>query len=501
MTPSKAGRREWIGLAILALPTLLISMDTTVLFLAVPAISASLEPSSTQLLWITDMYGFMQAGLLIIMGTIGDRIGRRRILVGGAIAFAAASVLAAFSPNAPLLILSRGLLGVAGATLLPSVVSLIRNMFHDEQQRTFALGCWTTCFSTGTMLGPLVGGLLLSHFWWGSVFLMGVPVMLLFLVLAPLYLPEYRHPTDDRIDLPSAAEFLAAVLLVTYGLKRMAAGGGDLRVAGCLGVGIVLAWIFVRRQQKLPHPLMDPAFFRSAAFNATALALFLALFNWAGLSYFAGQYLQLVLNLDPTRAGIWTIPGAVGSIIGCQAAPQAIRRWPRATVVGVSMVMASLGAFLCAFLPAQGGVSVLVVATMVLCIGTGATVTLGVAQILSMAPPGRAGAVAGLYETSTNLGSSLGIALLGSIGVAVYRARIHGGLSMAPGGLPATPGGLPTTLGGLKVLLAQHTDLLDQARGAFTASFHTAAVVAGLLMGGAAFVSFAVLRRRAQLPA
>src|SRR5829696_7253088 len=220
--PRRATRREWIGLAVIALPCLVYAMDLTVLTLAVPSLSVDLRPSSTELLWIVDIYGFLVAGFLITMGTLGDRIGRRRLLLIGAAAFGAASVVAAFASNPEMLIASRALLGVAGATLAPSTLSLIRSMFHDPEQRTVAIGIGVTSFSSGAAIGPLVGGVLLEHFWWGSVFLLSVPVMALLLVLGPFLLPEFRDPQAGRLDLTSAALSLAAVLAVIYGMKQIA---------------------------------------------------------------------------------------------------------------------------------------------------------------------------------------------------------------------------------------------------------------------------------------
>src|SRR5688572_7179148 len=222
---TRATRREWIGLIVLMLPTILIAMDLTVLHLAVPSLSEDLQPSGSQLLWITDIYGFMIAGSLITMGTLGDRIGRRKLLMMGATAFGVASIIAAFSTSATMLIAARALLGIAGATLMPSTMSLIRNMFLDPRQRTAAIGIWVSGFSVGSAVGPLIGGLLLENFWWGSVFLLGVPVMGVLLIAGPLLLPEYKDPNPGRFDILSAALSLAAVLTTIYGLKQFAEFG------------------------------------------------------------------------------------------------------------------------------------------------------------------------------------------------------------------------------------------------------------------------------------
>ena len=246
-TAPRAGRREWIGLGVIALPCLLYSMDLTVLELAVPKLSADLKPTSSQLLWIMDIYGFLLAGFLLTMGTLGDRIGRRRLLLIGAAAFGFASVLAAFSRSAEMLIATRALLGIAGATLAPSTLSLIRNMFLDPDQRTFAIGVWATSFSAGAAIGPLAGGFLLVYFWWGSVFLLAVPVMALLLVLGPMLLPEFRDPEAGRLDFFSAALSLAAVLAMIYGFKQVAQDG-----LGWLPVLSVAAGVAARRRVRAP---------------------------------------------------------------------------------------------------------------------------------------------------------------------------------------------------------------------------------------------------------
>src|ERR1700753_673819 len=221
----RAGRREWIGLAVLALPAFVIALDFSVLNLAIPVISQELAPSATQLLWIVDIYGFILAGFLIIMGTLGDRIGRRRLLMLGAAGFCVASVAAAYSVNAGMLIGARAVLGLAGATLMPSTLSLISTMFREEKQRTLAIAVWSTSLPLGGTIGPLVGGVLLQLFWWGAIFLLAVPVMVVLLVAGPVLLPEYRNAAAGRPDFLSVGLSLAATLPVVYGLTELAEGG------------------------------------------------------------------------------------------------------------------------------------------------------------------------------------------------------------------------------------------------------------------------------------
>ena len=494
-----AGRREWTGLAVLALPCMLYSMDLTVLNLAVPALSAHLRPSSAELLWIVDIYGFMVAGLLITMGTLGDRIGRRRLLLIGAAAFGTASVLAAFSSSAAMLIASRALLGAAAATLAPSTLSLIRNMFLDARQRTVAISVWVMSYSAGAAIGPLIGGVLLEHFWWGSVFLINVPVMAALLVLAPLLLPEFRDPNAGRLDLLSAAQSLVAVLAVIYGLKRIAESGMGAAALLSIAIGLVVGAAFVARQRRLGDPLIDLRLFRIPAFSAaiaTNLLGFLVIF---AVFLFIAQYLQSVLDLSPLVAGLWSMPSALAFIVGSMLTPAIVRRVRPAYVIAGGMAVAAAGFVLLTFVSADSSALVFLVAgAVVLSLGVCPVVTLTTDLVLGVAPPERAGAAAAISETSSEFGGALGIAVLGSIVTAIYRSRIAEGIpaDVPPeaaeaargtlGGAVAAAGELPGPVG---------AQLLGAARDAFMQAFGATAIISAVTSIAVALLAVLLLRR------
>lgn len=426
-TPSKAGRREWIGLAVIALPCLLYSMDLTVLFLALPSITAELAPSATQLLWISDVYGFMVAGWLITMGTLGDRIGRRKLLLIGAAFFGVASIIAAFSRSAEMLIAARALLGVAGATVAPSTLSLIRNMFHDEHQRTFAIGIWITAYSVGGVIGPLVGGLFLETFWWGSVFLLAVPVMLLILVVGPKLLPEYRDPNAGKLDLHSAAQSLVAVLGVIYGIKRIAAEGVTPTSVVAIVAGIAVGALFVRRQRRQESPLIDLSLFRNAAFSASLTTYLLTVFVFFGVGLFVAQYFQLVAGLSPLRAGLWTLPGAVAFIVGSLSSSTIVKRFRPAYVMAGCLMITAVGFAVIAQVDGPDDILLIVIGQLIYGLAGAPVVTLATDIVVNIAPPERAGAASAISETSAEFGGALSVAMLGSIGTAVYRSHLGSG--------------------------------------------------------------------------
>ncbi len=494
--PALAGRREWVGLGVLALACLVYVMDLTVLHLAVPKLSADLKPTSAQLLWIIDIYGFVVAGSLITMGTLGDRIGRRRLLMIGAAAFGIVSLLAAFSTSAGMLIASRALMGVAGATLAPSTLSLIFNMFKDPKQRSIAIGWWIASFSAGSAIGPLAGGVMLEYFWWGSVFLLALPVMALLLVLGPRLLPEYRDPEAGRLDLRSAGMSLLAVLAVIFGLKEIAQDGvGWLPVVAILA-GIILGALFARRQSTLADPLIDLRLFRVRALSASLVTYFLSVFVAVGYFLFVAQYLQLVLELSPLQAGLWSLPSAAAFTIGSTLGPRILRPFRPALVMAGGLLLAAVGLGLLIGV-GESGLSLLVTGSVIISFGLAPVVALATELIVGSAPPEKAGAASGISETGGELGGALGLAILGSIGTAVYRARL--GRTM-PAGIPVESAATARdTLGGAIGVAGQlpgelGTDLIAAARLAFTAGLRVTAVISVVLAVGIAVVAAALLR-------
>jgi DHA2 family multidrug resistance protein-like MFS transporter len=498
VTESKATRREWIGLAVIALPCVLYAMDLTVLNLAVPHLSADLKPTSAQLLWILDIYGFLVAGSLITMGTLGDRIGRRRLLLIGAAAFGVASVIAAFSTSAEMLIATRALLGVAGATLAPSTLSLIRNMFHDPQQRTFAIGVWVTSYSVGGAIGPLLGGVVLEYFWWGAVFLLGVPVMALLLLVGPKLLPEYRDPNAKPLDILSAALSLIGVLLVIFGLKRVAEHGIGLVAVVSVVAGVLVGVVFVRRQRTLEHPLIELQLFRSRTFTAALATYMIATFAAFGAFVFIAQYLQLVLGLSPLKAGLWSLPSFLSFVVGSMIVPMLARRFSAALLICAGLVVAAVGFAVLTQIDRANALAVIVTGSIIYSLGVSPVVILATDIIVGSAPVERAGAASAISETSSELGGALGIAILGSIGTAVYRTRMGNAM---PNGVPADVGEIARgTLGGATAVAEQLPGqlgeaLLGTARDAFVQAFVATAAVNAVLVLATAIAATLLLRR------
>ena len=493
---TKATTREWLGLGVLSLAALVYVMDLTVLHLAVPAISQDLQPSSTQLLWIIDIYGFTVAGFLVTMGALGDRVGRRKLLLVGAAAFGLISILSAVSSSPEMLIVSRALLGIAGATIAPSTLSLIFNMFQDPGQRARAIAVWISAFSAGSAIGPIVGGVLLEYFHWGSVFLIALPVMGLLLVLGPIVLPEYKDPNAGRLDLISALMSLVAVLAVVFGLKQIAQDGVGAVPIGAIVVGIVVGALWAQRQRTSADPMIDLSLFKIKAFNAALVVNFMTIFVAIGYFLFVAQYLQLVLGLSPFVAGLCSVPSAIGFIVGSNVAAPLVRRTRPANVMGASLVLASIGLVLLTQAGVANSLAIVITGSVIIALGLAPVLTLTTDLIVGSAPPERAGAASGISETAVELGGALGLSVLGSLGVAIYR----GALAKLPADLPPEAAATAKdTLGGAVQVAATlpgplGATVLDVSREAFVQAMQVAATISAVLAVVVAIVAVAALR-------
>ena len=494
---ARAGRREWFGLALLALPLFVLAMDASVLFLAAPHISADLDPSPTQWLWALDVYGFMIAGFLVTMGALGDRIGRRRLLLLGSVAFAAASVWAALARSPEEFIAARAVLGFAGATLMPSTLALIRTMFRDDQQRTFAIAVWMTTFSVGIAVGPLVGGAFLQFFWWGSVFLLAVPVMLTTVVLGPTFLPESRDPRPAGVDLPSVVLSIVAVVGLVQAAKSTVSDGMTPSTFGALLVGATAGVTFVLRQRRIAHPLVDPSLFRSRVFRAALLVLTLGVFTVTAVNFLIPQFLQSVGGLSPLHAGLLTAPIALSAIAGSLTAPRFSAQIGAANVIATGAAVSLAGYAVLTQAAPDRPLWILVVGGALAVLGLSPATVLTTDLVVGSAPEERAGSAAALSETSGELGVALGIAVMGTVLAGLYRSRLTDTLpeGLAPSvresaldGLPAAErvtGTLPAHLG---------EALMAAARESYASAFSAVAVICAVLAVALAVLAAARLR-------
>lgn len=467
-------RRAWAGLAVLLLPVLLVSMDMSVLYLAMPTLTDNLDPSATQQLWILDIYGFMIAGLLITMGNLGDRIGRRNILLAGATVFGIASALAAFAPSAGVLIAARALMGLGGATLLPSSLALISTLFPEDRARATAIGVWTAFFAGGSAVGPIIGGVLLHHFWWGSVFLINAPVLLVLLIFGPLLLPEHRAAARGPLDWVSVLLSIGGILPIVYAIKRLAAEGFDLPAVGIGIVGALLLTAFIRRQRHLDEPLLDLSLFRRGLFSVAIGSSTVGMLALAGMSYLTSVYLQSVTGRDPLAAALLGIPGAVVVFVFSMSGARIGRVFGTKTTFVLALGLAALGNLMLLGVGVNGGIGWYVAGSVVAGAGFGIAFTLVSEVAVSSVPPERAGSAVGISETSFELGNGLGLALLGSLAALVFRSG----------------GNFGSTLGETVAEAGGDTALIDSARESFVTGMHVATTAGAVLLAAMAAVAF-----------
>lgn len=490
---AKSGFREWGALAALMLPVLLVSVNNTALSFALPAISKGLHPSAAQLLWVIDVYPLVLAALLIPMGSMGDRIGRRRMLMIGSSGFGVISLLAAFAPTAAWLVAARVGIAVFGSMLLPATLSVIRTVFHDERRRQIAIAIWTAGFSAGAALGPIAGGFLLNHFWWGSIFLLAVPVLVAFLVAAPLLLPESRDPNPGPVDPTSIVLAVLTMAPVVYGIKALATGGSVLHGVLFMALGVLCGVLFARRQVTKDYPMLDLRFFRSSRFSGGLSVNLMAEFAIIGFLIILTQHLQVVSGKDPMSAGLLMVPGMVLAIVsGLAAAGFAKAVGLRAAVISGLLLIAA-GFFIVFFTDQQDTMWPALIGFYAISTGVGLATTLSTDLVVSSVPEAKVGAASAVSETGYEVGAVLGTAVLGGLTTAFYQAH----LDLPAVVDPATAQAARETLGGAADVAqaSPHGQLImDSATAAFSSGMQWSALVGGVIVTVVGLVLARVLR-------
>jgi DHA2 family multidrug resistance protein-like MFS transporter len=481
-------RSPRVALALLALPALLIAIDISVLNVALPRMTADLHPTPTELLWMNDIYGFMVGGTMITMGTIGDRIGRRRLIILCATVFALASAVAAFATAPWMIIATRAVMGVAGAAIMPASMALIGVIYPDPKRSVAAMGAYMTCFLSGMAIAPLIGGLLVENWWWGSVFLMGVPVMVLTVLAAPRVLPEFRAENPGRTDVRSAVLCLASILLVVYALKSIVNNGWSLLPVGAVVLSVLMGVVFVRRQNQLEHPLVDLGLLRRPGVARAMCVLLLTALVMGGTALFVSFYLQSVQGLSPLGSALFLLPQMIIMIVSSNLGPWLGRKVAPARIVAWCTVLMMAGFTLFALAgDGPAGLYVMVAGSVLTTGGVGAAFPFLMNEVISHAPQERAGSAASFAQTANEIGIALGLVIMGSIGTVFYRSRLTSDVGHAEG----------SWVDGLNQA-TEHQDgvLLRHVQEAFTSGFHAAAVTGVAVMAVVVVLTFRALPRR-----
>ncbi|KAB1643390.1 MFS transporter [Gulosibacter chungangensis] len=475
----RAGAREWAALGVLVLAVVLLAIDGTVLSLAVPALSAALDPTANQLLWIGDIYSFALAGLLITMGNVADTIGRKKLLLIGAVGFGLASALAAFAPNAEVLIAARAILGLSGATLMPSTLSIVRHMFAIPAQRTRAIAIWSAGASGGAAVGPLVGGFLLEHFWWGSVFLINIPVMLVLVAAGLFLLPESKNPHPQKVDWLSSILSIAAIVPLVFAVKHVFSAKFDWMLFAAIALGLLASWLFLRRQKRLPVPMVDLELFKVPAFRGAVISIGFAIFALSGMLFFFSQYLQLVRGLEPLQAGLTELPAMLAMMVVVVVVSFVVSRLGVGGATGLGLILTGIGFAVISYAEGMPGLAGIITGLLIMGFGIGLAETVAMDAVVGSVPRARAGAASAISETAYELGVALGIAVLGSLLTAQYRMRLPDLSALSAADRHAATESLAS---GLEAVAVANPSLIPALQESFTGAMQVTSLVAAVVL-------------------
>ncbi|WDN52539.1 MFS transporter [Streptomyces clavuligerus] len=413
-------------LAVLCASLLLVAMDATILNVALPSLIEDLDPGAIAQLWIIDVYGLVLGGLLVTTGAVGDRYGRKLLFITGIMVFGVASVVAATAGTTWQLIAGRVLLGIGGAMVMPSTLSLIRNIFTDARERTRAIGIWAAVAGAGAAVGPLVGGVLVEEYGWSAAFWVNVPVVVVTVVAGVWLLPEFKDSGHDRLDYLGAVLSVVGIIALAWGIKHVAKGSpAPADVLVLLG-GLLALALFARRQLGLRDPLLDVRLFRNRAFTAAALAILMAMLAIGAALFLLSLWLQYVHGYSPSEAGLRTLPAALAMLAGALLAPWLMERTAVRTIMALGLGAVVAGFLVLALSPEPTAYGYVAVVLVALGLGDGVAMTTASSVLVSAVPAERAGQAGAVSETSYELGVGLGVALLGSIHGAVYASHMAG---------------------------------------------------------------------------
>ncbi|MGH4032903.1 MFS transporter [Actinomycetota bacterium Odt1-20B] len=495
--PARAGRKEWTALGLLVLPALLLFMMLTILFLASPYLAADLEPSGTEILWILDIYGFLMASLLVLMGTVADRYGHRNLLVTGAALFGVFSVVAAMTDSPVMMIVWRAVLGIAAAMQMPATLGLIFSMFQDAKQRGVAIGVWAAAISGGVALGPLLAGLLLEAFSWRATFLVAVPVMAVVVIGGPLLLPRHQASQNNKLDLFSALLLVLTLLPFVYGIKSFATEDETARSIAAVVVGLAFGVWFVIRQLRSPAPLLDVRLFVNRTVGGALGVFVLAATGLGGVYLMFTQFLQQVKDLSPLRTGFAILPAALVLIVVATLSPVIARRVRPGYVIATGLAVQVVGYLLFTQIESTTGLPLVIAGFVVLYPAVSPSMALTTDLVVGSVPPEKAGAAGGLASTVNDLGISLGVAVVGTIGTAVYSDGLE---SKLPEGLPpearaAADENLSGAVAAAQNLPDRLADpLLTVTKDAFAHGLNVGAGIAAAIAAAGALIAAITLR-------